>query len=214
MPAVSLRYGNIVEIDNNEVKLIAFKHLFTAGTDSNSGSLRVGPLIRIDFGRSEKDSPDLKGMGNVGTSLELGAFVSYTMPGGARIRLRARQDVVSGHGGGLAIADYTQPFIRTERFVLSGTVAGTWATGKYMRSFFGVNTTQALASGYPVYSPGSGFKDVNAGLNGSYVIAPQWSLVADVNYKRLIGGAADSPIVRLVGSPNQMAYSAFVVYSF
>lgn len=194
--------------------MVAFRRLFSTGTGAAGGSLRVGPLVRIDFGRSEKDSPDLKGMGKVGTSLELGAFDAYTTAGGSRIRLRVRQDVVSGHGGGLAIADYAQPFIRTERFVLSGVVAGTWATGKYMRSFFGVTTAQAAASGYPVYTPGSGFKDISAGLNGSYVIAPQWSLVADVNDKRLIGGAVDSPIVRLVGSPNQMAYRTFVVYAF
>ncbi len=214
VPAISLRYRNLIEVDNNEVKVIAFRRLLTSGTDASGGSIRVGPLVRIDFGRSAGDSPDLKGMGNVGTSLELGAFVAYTTAGGARIRLRARHDVVSGHGGGLVSADYAQPFIRTERFVLSGTVAGTWTTGKYMRSFFGVTPVQAAASGYPVFTPGSGFKDINGGLNALYQISPQWSVVADANYKRLLGGAADSPIVRIAGSPNQMAYSAFVVYSF
>jgi len=213
VPAISLRYANIIEVDNNEVKVIAFRHLFSS-TDSNGSSLRMGPLVSINFGRDESDSPDLRGMGDVGTSLELGAFVAYTLPNGARARLRARHDVVSGHGGGRLVADFTQPFIRTSKFVLGGVVAATWVTGKYMRSFFGVNAAQAAASGYPVYNPGSGFKDVTAGLNGTYVIAPQWAVVADVSYKRLIGGAADSPIVRLVGSRNQMSYSAFVVYSF
>ena len=57
-------------------------------------------------------------------------------------------------------------------------------------------------------------KTLNAGLNANYRLADRWSLVSSVNYKRLLGGAADSPIVRLAGSPNQMNYSAFVVYSF
>ncbi len=215
VPAVSLRYGNFLEVDNNEVKLTAFRRLFTTSTNTGNGSnLRVGPLISINFGRSAGDSPDLTGMGKVGTSLELGAFVAYNLANGSRARLRARHDVISGHGGGTLVADYTQVIMRGDRFVLGGIVQGTWATGHYMRSFFGVNAAQAAASGYPVYTPGAGFKDVNAGLNASYQIATQWSVVADVNYKRLLGGAADSPIVALKGSANQMNYSAFLVYTF
>jgi outer membrane scaffolding protein for murein synthesis (MipA/OmpV family) len=215
VPAVSLRYGNFLEVDNNEVKLTAFNRLLRADANMGGGSsLRAGPLIRIDFGRDQSDSPDLAGMGDVNVALELGAFVSYQLPGGTRLRLRARHDVIDGHGGMLAIADVIQPFIRTAQFVLGGIVQATWASGPYMRSYFGVTPGQALASGYPVFTPGSGFKDINAGLNANYRIADRWSLVANINYKRLIGSAADSPIVRLAGSPNQMNYSAFVVYAF
>jgi len=214
VPAISLRYKNLVEVDNNEVKVTAFRRLFATDTNSSGGSLRAGPLVRIDFGRDEKDSLDLRGMGDVNIALELGAFVSYTFKEGARVRLRARHDVISGHGGGLVIADYTQPFIRTSRFVLGGIASGTFATGTYMRSYFGVSPAQALRSGYAVYQPGAGFKDVNFGLNSNYQLTPQWSVASTINYKRLIGGAADSPIVRQVGSPNQMSLSAFIVYAF
>ena len=213
VPAISLRYGNFLEVDNNEVKITAFRQLFNASTDTGGGSnLRVGPLVSLNFGRG--DNGDLRGMGKVGTSFELGAFVAYTMRGGSRIRLRARHDVVNGHGGGTASLDYTQPFLRTNSFVLGGIASVTYATGPYMRSFFGVNPVQAAASGYPVYRATSGLKDASAGLNATYRFAPRWSVVADANYERLLGSAADSPIVRLVGSPNQMSYSAFVVYSF
>ncbi len=215
VPAVSLRYGNFLEVDNNEVKVTAFNRLFNTSTNMGGGSsLRAGPLIRLDFGRDETDSPDLRGMGDVDMALELGAFVSYQWQGGTRVRLRARHDVIKGHGGMLAIADVIQPFIRSARFTLGGIVQATWASGPYMRSYFGVTAAQAAASGYPVYRPTSGLKDINAGLNASYRIADRWSVVTNVNYKRLMGDAADSPIVRIAGSPNQMNYSAFVVYSF
>jgi outer membrane protein len=153
-------------------------------------------------------------MGNVGTALELGAFVSYTFPGGSRVRLRARHDVISGHGGAIATADYLVPLLRTNRVTLGAIVAGTWASGAYMRSYFGVNAAQSAASGYPIFNATSGFKDVNTGLNAIYMIAQQWSVVGNVSYKRLIGQAADSPIVRIAGSPNQMNYAAYLVYSF
>ena len=83
-----------------------------------------------------------------------------------------------------------------------------------MRSFFGVTPAQAAASGYPVYTPSSGFKDVTLSLNGNYRIATQWSLVANVSYERLLADAADIPLVRIAGTPNQQTYSLFVVYSF
>jgi outer membrane protein len=216
VPVVSLRYRDLIEVDNNEVKLIALKRLFQASTGTGGGNnLRAGPLVSFNFGRGEGDSPDLRGMGSVDLAFELGGFVSYYFnENRSRVRLRARQDVAGGHDGAIITLDYNQNFIRSAKYNLGGNVGATWASGAYMRSFFGVSPAQSLASGYPIYRPGNGFKDINFTLNGNYTIAPQWSLVANVSYKRLIGGAADSPIVDLVGSPNQMSYSTFIVYSF
>ncbi len=99
VPAVSLRYRNLLEVDNNEVKLIAFNRLFGAGTSTvGGGVLKAGPLVSINFGRKESYSPDLNGMGNVGTSFELGGFVSYAFNANTRVRLRARHDVAGGIG--------------------------------------------------------------------------------------------------------------------
>lgn len=216
VPVVSLRYKNFVEVDNNEIKLTALKRLLGAeGNMGRGNSLRAGPLISINFGRGERDNPDLQGMGSVGTGFELGAFVAYYFNDNrSRVRLRARQDVAGGHSGALISADFNQVFIRSAKYNLGGVAAVTWASGAYMRSYFGVNPTQAAASGYPVHRPGNGVKDVTFALNANYVLSERWSLVGNVSYKRLVGGAADSPIVRLVGSPNQMSYSTFIVYSF
>ncbi len=214
VPVVSLRYRDILEVDNNEVKFTAFNRLFDSNTRLGNGSLRIGPLASVNFGRGEGASTKLMGMGGVGTALELGAFASYALPGSARLRLRARHDVVSGHGGALVTIDLTQPFIRGERFAVGAGVAGTWASGPYMRSYFGVTAAQAAASGYPVFRPGAAFKDVALNLSGNYTIAPRWSVVGSAGYKRLMGAAADSPLVRLVGSASQLSFSAFVVYQY
>lgn len=106
VPAISLRYKNLVEVDNNEVKVTAFNRLFNASTNTGNGSsIRVGPLVSFNFGRNENNSPDLRGLGDVGTSLELGAFVSYIFQDGSRARIRARHDVISGHDGGTVSVD-------------------------------------------------------------------------------------------------------------
>jgi outer membrane protein len=214
VPVVSLRYRNLIEVDNNEVKIIAFRRLFdtSTGKTEDGGQLRVGPLVSLDFGRGE-DSSDLRGMGSVGTAFELGAFVSYTL-GNTRARVRARHDMVSGHNGAKVQFDVSRTFIRAAKYTLGGSVSGTWVSGPFMRSYFGVSPAQAAATGYPVYQPGAGFKDVSFSLNGNYLLSQQWSVVTTVGYGRLLGKAADSPLVRQVGSANQMAFSSFIVYSF
>ncbi len=215
VPVVSLRYRDLIEVTNNEIKVTAFNKLFAPAVNSDKpgGSLRVGPLISINFGRGEGDSPDLKGMGDIGTSFELGAFVSYLLPND-RVRVRLRQDVAGGHKGAQIQLDYTHTFIRGQRMSLSGTLELEGASAAYMKSFFGVNPLQAARSGLPAYHAATGFKDVNAGMNGSYVINDTWTLFATVNYERLVGSAANSPLIRLRGDRNNVTASSFIVYGF
>ena len=152
-------------------------------------------------------------MGSVGTSFELGAFISYLLPQD-RFRARIRQDVAGGHKGATLQLDYTHTFIKAERISFSGTLGLNAASAAYMKSFFGVNPQQSLASGLPTYRAGTGLKDANAGLNGSYRINDNWSLFATVGYERLIGSAANSPLIKLRGSPNNTEASTFIVYGF
>jgi outer membrane protein len=215
VPVISLRYRDMVEVINNEIRITAFNKLFapSANSEKPGGSLRFGPLISINFGRSEDDSRDLRGMGDVGTSFELGAFVSYLLPDD-RFRMRLRQDVAGGHQGATLQFDYTRTFIRGPRLSLSGTLGLDGASAAYMRSFFGVNPTQSVRSGLPGYRPGTGLKDANAGIYGSYAISDNWTVFANVGYERLIGTAADSPLIKLRGSANNVSATTFLVYGF
>jgi outer membrane protein len=214
IPAISLRYQDLVEVNNNEVRIIAFNRLFNADAGNvGGGSLRIGPTVSVDFGRDENDSPDLIGLGEVDTGLELGAFVAYT-EGRMRLRARARHDIISGHGGGTVRLDAAYTVFQAAPVALGVNTFATWATGRYMRSYFGVTPGQAAASGLPVFAPGAGFKDWGAEVSANYIFASQWALVGNASYKRLLGGAADSPLVRQRGSANQMAFQAFLVYSF
>lgn len=214
IPAVSLRWRDLVEVNNNEVRLVAFNKLFNAERGNvGGGNLRFGPTVSVDFGREQDRSPDLRGLGDVDTSLEVGAFVAYTQ-GPMRLRARARHDIIDGHGGGTLRFDAAYTILQAAPVALGVNVTSTWATGNYMRSYFGVTPAQSAASGLAVYDPGSGFKDVGAEVNANYIFASQWAVVANVGYKRLIGGAADSPLVRQRGSANQLAFQTFLVYSF
>ena len=51
--------------------------VFDLGEEMGSAKFDAGPVMNLDFGRSESDSPALKGLGNIGFSLETGGFVSF-----------------------------------------------------------------------------------------------------------------------------------------
>ena len=221
VPVLSFRYGDWLEVVNNEIHITAFSRLFSDGVDNKTARRRrfrrqlalAGPLISINFGRSESDSPDLHGLGDVGISFELGAFVSYTIDG-MRFRLRARQDVADGHKGATVQADISKTFFHGPRVSLSGFVAAEGASAAYMKSFFGVTGTQSINSGLPVYHAGAGAEGRLDRPQRQLQAVGHLNLFANVGYERLLGGAADSPLVQLRGWANQATLSSFIVYSF
>jgi outer membrane protein len=209
-PLISLRYKDLIQVDNNQIRVNLF------GGDGSlwkSTNFRAGPILKVDFGRSESDSPDLLGLGDVDTSLELGAFASYTS-GPFRYRIRLRQDVIGGHEGALADLDVSLAIYRSDILNVGGRVGTTWASKKYMNAFFGVSIDQGRTSGLNLFTADSGFKDISLSLGGEFDVTRRWALVANLGFKRLIGDAAKSSLVVQRGSRHQLTAGAYAVYSF
>jgi MipA family protein len=53
-----------------------------------------------------------------------------------------------------------------------------------------------------------------AGTQTEYFLNAQWATHAFVEYERLTGSAADSPLVIQRGSPNQLTFGLGATYSF
>ena len=60
---------------------------------------------------------------------------------------------------------------------------------------FGITAEQSVASGFPEYSPDGGLKSFGIGLNLEYQMTDRWYLLSAIEYERLLGDVADSPIV-------------------
>ncbi|MFK4574434.1 outer membrane scaffolding protein for murein synthesis (MipA/OmpV family) [Bradyrhizobium ottawaense] len=90
----------------------------------------------------------------------------------------------------------------------------TWKSTKATAPYFGVDAAQALASGLPSYNARGGAHSVGFGSQVSYRINPQWEVHAYVEYEKLLGDAADSPLVKLRGSSNQTTVGLGASYSF
>jgi len=184
----------------------------TAGVNLiKNETFRAGLDVRRDHGRGDED--ELEGLDEVDDGVEVGGFLRYD-PGPLRLYLSFRQDVASGHEGALAVLG------ASTKVSLAGTgwvrVKGeaTWASASYMRAFFGVDAAGSSASGLAAYKPDAGFRDLGVTLSSGYRFFQHWTIGGVLIYRRLVRGAADSPIVEDRGSPNQLQAGLGLSYSF
>ena len=175
--------------------------------------LRAGPSVGVDFGRDEDDNDALRGLGDIDTSVLVGGFARVNF-GPVLLRVSGGQDVADGHGGALVESRFGV-YLPIGDLRVSPGISATWASEDYMQSVFGVTAGQAARSVYAPYSPDSGFKDVGVDLNLGYQFAEDWSATLLLSYKRLLGEAADSPIVEGPGgSKDQLRGLLGVSYQF
>ncbi|MDX2481507.1 MAG: MipA/OmpV family protein [Desulfuromusa sp.] len=156
-------------------------------------NFKAGPILSFSSGRDEDDNDKLEGLGDVDGSTEVGGFVSYRKKPW-RFRAEVLQDIDSGHEGALVklTGGTTLPFGKPLVFLGIGT---TWASDDYMESFFGVNGQQSANSGLERHQADAGIKDISVSMTAGYAITKRWRIGGAIEYKRLLGDAADSPIV-------------------
>jgi outer membrane protein len=98
-----------------------------------------------------------------------------------------------------------------DRGLIGVTLGTTWSNGPYMRNSFGVSQRESARDGLPVYSPGSGWSDINLQLSGEFQFAERWRVSGEVVKAHLIGGAGRSPTV---ASRNVGTFALTIWYRF
>jgi outer membrane protein len=177
------------------------------------GNLRAGPAAKFVAARKANDFTELNGLGDVKAAVEIGGFVEYFPVDWLRTRVEVRQGL-GGHTGVTAdfSADVIVPVM--QGLTLSAgprfTLESTGATAPY----FGITAIQAMATGLPQFNAQGGAHSVGAGAQVSYRFNPQWEVHSYVEYQRLLGDAAKSPLVTVRGSPNQTTVGIGASYSF
>ena len=171
----------------------------------------AGPAANLESSRKESDvgAP----VGKVPATFEAGAFAEFLPTENFRLRSELRKGI-GGHGGvvGSVGGDY---IVRdADRYVLSIGPRLLFSDGRYQRSFFGVDPAAAAASRLPLYRPGGGIHAAALTSGLSYQFNPRFGLFGFARYERLVGDAARSPIVRQLGSRNQMSAGAGLSYTF
>ena len=89
-----------------------------------------------------------------------------------------------------------------------------FSDARYQRAYFGVTPAASLASGLPAYRPGGGVHAVALASGLTYALNNRWGLFGYARYERLVGDAARSPIIRELGSRNQLSGGIGLNYPF
>ncbi|MFN3700168.1 MAG: MipA/OmpV family protein [Alphaproteobacteria bacterium] len=186
---------------------------------------RIGPLARYDFGRDEdgrspfqlngRKTNDLRGLGDVDGTLELGGFVAYSIHP-VTMKVEMLQGI-GGHEGFIGSADLSysgQADISGQAVRYSVGPDIKFAGKKFHETYFGVNASQSAASGLTQYSPDSGVLHYGFGGSAIVPITDNFSAVLFSNYRRLGDEASDSSLVSQRGSSNQFVNGLFVNYNF
>jgi outer membrane protein len=177
------------------------------------GPLRFGVVGNVVLPRNDSDDDDLRGLGDVDWAFEIGAFAEYWPVNWLRTRAELRQGIGGHHGlvGDLS-ADLVLPV--TPQLTLSAGPRLTLATASAMSPYFDITPAQSAASGLPVYDAGGGVRSYGLGAQARYHWTPRWESHVFVEYQRLSDGAADSPLVSLRGSADQVQVGIGASYAF
>ena len=177
----------------------------------SKGGFTAGPAANVEWKRKESEvgAP----VGKVKTTVEVGGFAEYLVSESIRVRADLRKGL-GGHDGlvGAIGADYISR--DGDRYVFSIGPRVLFSDDRFQRAYFGVNSAAALASGLPAYRPDGGVYAVAAASGLSYQFSPRWGAFGYARYERLVGDAADSPIVRDLGSRNQLSGGIGLSYTF
>jgi outer membrane protein len=187
---------------------------FFIGTGSGIGysfihtpATQLGVRLIPRFGRDQDDSPALAGMGDIDPGVEASAYWTQRLAPGWTVGLNLR----GGNLGAEFDAGVRRDFQLGPATRMSATAFLTAADGRSQRSAFGVDAGQSVASGYPVYSPSSGLRNAQFALTFNHFFARRWVAVGGVGVGRILGDAADSPIVR---EPTTLTGFAAIGYQF
>ncbi len=175
--------------------------------------LSFGLAGNLRLPRKPSDDSALHHLSRVGWAVEAGGYIDYNPPG-FDISLEARHDIAGGHGG--TVVEFNargQLPIGKAAYVEFGPNLN-WASKNYMQSYFGITPSQSARSGFNVFRPGGGFKDVGFTVDGGYKINPYWRLLVEATYSRLLDTVTDSPLIREKGDPNQYSFSVVLAYHF
>ncbi|SKA39126.1 MipA/OmpV family protein [Consotaella salsifontis] len=199
LPTVSVEYLNIPGIGS------------FGGKDGLGFS--IGPSFGYTGKRDASDHRALNGLDDVDATYEAGIKLGYEwnaaeVYGAARYAFGGAEGFV-GEVGANAILRPT-PTLELK----AGPIAR-FASADYVDSYFGVSAAESAASGgrLSAYDAGGGFTSAGVAASARYEVVSDWFVNADASYEKIVGDAADSPIVA-AGDENQFSFKLGVSHRF
>ena len=178
--------------------------------------LRAGVSGSFVGKRDDVDDKVVDRMKSTDSALLLGGIFGWDFVAQSTTELSVlldmRYDVANGNGYLITPRLIYFNKIPNSRFSVGAGLFSDWASDDYMSEYFGVDAGDAARSGLSQFNAGSGFMDVGLTANINYRFADHWSTTLLGAYTRLLGDAADSPIVDNRGDENQLFLGVTINY--
>lgn len=163
-------------------------------------ALSAGTTVTYARGRPARGR--LSDLARVRGGFASGGFVSYQLGS-----MALGGDAIHAISGGLK-GYRTRIYINWQGIAAPRWLFGlkstlTWANHEWAGTYYNISPEDASRSSLPTYSTRSGFSDVRFNAHLTYLVTDKTSITAFGSVGRLLGGAADSPIVREHGRLQQ-----------
>ena len=179
----------------------------------DNGAFRAGVTGKLVMPRDRDTDADLRGLTPVKLGLEAGAFAEAYPTDWLRVRGEVRHGIRSHDG---VVADVAaDAFVDvTPEVRLSAGPRLTVASNDFMDAYYRVKPGQVAASGLAAYDPGGGLHSAGVGAAITWQATDRIETSAFAEYKRLLGPAADSSLVKQRGDRDQFLIGLSATYRF
>jgi outer membrane scaffolding protein for murein synthesis (MipA/OmpV family) len=174
---------------------------------------QAGPVVQYRRGRKGVDNNRVDDMENIEHTSEAGGFVSYLMDRW-KFNLAGVGDLGDVHNGAVVDLKVTYALPINGIWAFTFGASGSYASGNYMDTYFGVSREDSLRSGLDQYGTDGGMKDWGLSASAHYTPWKHWGILASANYFRLVGDADDDSPVVDEGSENQFMGALAATYKF
>lgn len=169
-----------------------------AGVETRDG-LSIVPSFGYIGKRDAGDYNALTGMNDIDAAGEIGARVNYDY-GPARGYVGLRQGF-GGHDGVNGEFGARYLLSANEKLMLTASAEARFSDDKFGDTYFGVTSEESVTSGYDAYQAGGGFYAAAVTLEARYALTEKTAILGELEYSRLLGDAADSPLVESKNEP-------------
>lgn len=173
--------------------------------------LSLGGAFKVIGSRDAEDDPELAGLEEIDTAVELGLSLTYRQPGWQAFG-QLRQGF-GGHDGVTGTIGADAIFRPSDRITITAGPRLNLGDGDYANTYFGVTGAEAATSRFGAFDAGGGLLGAGVQVQGTYELNDDWALEGLLSYERLQNDAADSPITQQ-GSEDQWRLSIGVSRAF
>jgi outer membrane protein len=178
-----------------------------------NGPFRFGLAGDLINSRDHSDTDSLRGLRDIDYTLELGGFAEYWIAPNVRTRVDLLQGVTGAEG---LTANFSADYVYKPdaRWMFTFGPRMQVVSTQYQSTFFSVNSSEAAATGLMPFHASGGIHSAGIDATVRYNVTDRFSIRAFADWERLLGDAADSPIVQVRGSEDQFEFGVGAAYTF